>query len=128
MPVKPHNPEGLFPQYGNYHHGVEVTGDSRLLFLSGLNGFQSDGVTMPESFDDQAELIWTYMGKILASADMDYGHIVSLRIYLASPDYDEANMRIRKKFMGERRTALTVICCQLLEPGWKIEIEAVAAS
>lgn len=82
---------------------------------------------MPESFDAQAELIWQYMGKILQSADMTYGNIVNLRFYLASPEYDAPNMKIRKKYMGEHRTSLTTVCCQLLEPGWKLEIEAVAA-
>jgi len=82
---------------------------------------------MPESFEDQADLIWRYIGTILNSADMDYGNIINLRFYLADPKYDEPNMRARRKYMGEQRTSLTTICCQLLEPQWKLEIEAVAA-
>jgi enamine deaminase RidA (YjgF/YER057c/UK114 family) len=31
------------------------------------------------------------------------------------------------KYLGNNQPALTVVCCQLLEPRWKLEIEAVAA-
>jgi enamine deaminase RidA (YjgF/YER057c/UK114 family) len=126
--VKKHNPADLFPQYNNYSHAIEVTGDSRILFISGLNGYEADGVAMPESFADQARLIWTYIGSILESAGMGYENIVSLRTYLAHPDYDEPNIAMRKEFLGNNAPASTVICCQLLETGWKLEIEAVAAT
>jgi len=35
---------------------------------------------------------------------------------------------LRKKYLGSNQPASTVICCQLLETKWKLEIEAVAAS
>lgn len=127
MPVIQHNPDKLYPQYQNYSHAVEIKGESRLLIISGLNGYQRDGQTMPESFEEQAELIWQHLGAILESANMTYRNLVSLRFYLASPDYDEANMRLRKKYLGDHTTALTVVCAQLLDPKWKVEIEAMAA-
>jgi 2-iminobutanoate/2-iminopropanoate deaminase len=40
----------------------------------------------------------------------------------------EANVRMRSKHLGEHAVALTVICCPLLDPKWKLEIEAVAAA
>jgi 2-iminobutanoate/2-iminopropanoate deaminase len=122
-----HNPAALYPQYQNYSHAVEIHSGSRLLIISGLNGYQSDGKTMPESFEEQAELIWQHLGAILASASMTYRNIVSLRFYLASPDYDEPNVRLHKKYLGDHHTALTVVCAQLLDPRWKIEVEAMAA-
>lgn len=82
---------------------------------------------MPESFEEQARLIWKYIELVLKSADMDFENIINLRFFLASPEYDEPNMRIRKEFLGEHRTSLTTICCQLLESSWKLEIEAIAA-
>ena len=98
-----------------------------MLFISGLNGYLADGKTMPDSFEEQGELIWRYIGVILKSAGMTYENIVSLRTYLASPDYDEPNVRLRVKYLGNNRPASTVICCQLLESRWKLEIEAIAA-
>jgi enamine deaminase RidA (YjgF/YER057c/UK114 family) len=128
MPVINHNPSELFPQYRAYSHGVEVRAGARLLFISGLNGYEADGKTMPESFDEQAELIWQHIRAILRSADMDVRNIVSLRTYLADPADDEANVRMRVKHLGDHECALTVVCCRLLEPRWRLEIEAVAAA
>ena len=128
MTIIQHNPKDLFPPYRNYSHAVEVTGNSRLLFISGLNGYWPDGTTMPDSFKEQGELIWKHIGSILAAADMSYANIVSLRTYLASPEYDEPNVQLRMKYLGNNHPASTVICCQLLETKWKLEIEAVAAA
>ena len=127
MPITKHNPKELFPPYRNYSHAVEVSGDSRLLFISGLNGYLSDGKTMPDSFEEQGEIIWGHIGSILKSANMTYANIVSLRTYLASPEYDEPNVKLRMKYLMDNHPASTVICCQLLESKWKLEIEAVAA-
>ena len=128
MPITKHNPAQLFPPYRNYSHAIEVSANSRLLYISGLNGYLADGTTMPDSFEEQGELIWGYIGVILASADMTYDNIVSLRTYLSSPEYDEPNVKLRMKYLGSNQPASTVICCQLLEPKWKLEIEAIAAA
>ena len=127
MPLIPHNPPTLFPPYRGYVHAMEVGGGSRLLFISGLNGFERDGTTMPESFEAQAELIWSHIRAILASAGMELTNLVSLRTYLAGPEYDDANGRMREQQLGSHRVSSTVVCCQLLDPRWKLEIEAVAA-
>jgi 2-iminobutanoate/2-iminopropanoate deaminase len=127
MALKAHNPPGVFPPYRAYSHAMEVTAGSRLLFISGLNGYEPDGRTMPGSFEEQAELVWTHLRAILHGAGMDLGCLVSLRFYLADPKYDEANVRLRQKHLGSHRPALTVVCARLLEPAWKIEVEAVAA-
>ena len=72
-----HDPSNLFPPYRGYVHALEVPAGSRLLFISGLNGFEQDGSTMPESFEDQAELIW----KTLIDWNVNYekGIIVARR-------------------------------------------------
>ena len=128
MAIIPHNPPGLFPPYRGYVHAAEAVGGSRLLFISGLNGFEEDGTTMPESFEDQADLIWKHIRTILSSAGMEVSNLVSLRTYLADPKYDEANAQMRTRQLGSHRVAATVVCCQLLEPRWKLEVEAVAAA
>lgn len=127
MPVIHHNPGGVFPPYRNYSHAVEIKGNSSLLIISGLNGYLPDGQSMPESFEEQGELIWQHIGTILKSAGMDYQNIVSIRTYLADPSFDEANVQLRVKYLGSNRPALTVIVSQLLEKKWKLEVEVMAA-
>lgn len=127
MPVILHNPPGVFPPYRSYSHAAEVRGDARLLVISGLNGYEADGKTMPESFEAQGDLVWQHLGTILRSAGMGYSDLISLRTYLAAPAYDEANVQLRMKYLGAHRPASTVVCCQMLEPAWKLELEAMAA-
>jgi 2-iminobutanoate/2-iminopropanoate deaminase len=127
VPVIKHNPEKVYPQYQSYSHAIEVSSGSRLLIISGLNGYLADGKSMPETFEEQGEMIWRHLGTILESAQMSYQNLVSIRFYLASPEFDEANVRLRRKYLGSHQPALTVICCQLLDPNWKLEVEAMAA-
>ena len=127
MSIIKHNPEGLFPPYRNYSHAVEIKGNSSLLIISGLNGYLADGRSMPESFEEQGEIIWQHIGTILKSAGMDYQDIVSVRTYLADPSNDEANVQLRIKYLGSNHPALTVVCCTLLEKKWKLEVEVMAA-
>jgi len=127
VPVIKHNPEKMYPQYKNYSHAIEVGNSSRLLIISGLNGYLPDGKSMPETFEEQGEIIWKYMGMILESANMGYQNLISIRTYLAGPEFDEANVVLRRKYLGGHQPALTVVCCQLLDPRWKLEVEAMAA-
>src|ERR1044072_5581710 len=95
-----HNPAELFPPYPGYVHATEIVDGSRLLFISGLNGYEQDGATMPESFEEQAELIWKHIRTLLASAGMDITNLVSLRTYLSDSKYDEANALMRARQLG----------------------------
>lgn len=128
MGIKKHNPGSLYPKYLGYSHAIEVSSGSRTLFISGLNGYQSDGKTMPESFEDQSEVIWSHLRSILASASMGIQNLVLLRTYLASPEYRVSDARIRKKHLGDHEVALTVVSATLLHPSWKLEVEAVASA
>ena len=127
MPILQHNPPELFPPYRCYTHATEIRGNARLLIISGLNGYLQDGRTMPESFEEQADVIWTHIGSVLRAADMTYANLVQLRTYLADPKYDEPNVLMRVKYLGSHSVSSTVICCQLLDPRWKLEVEAMAA-
>jgi enamine deaminase RidA (YjgF/YER057c/UK114 family) len=125
--IIPHNPPGLFPPYAGYAHAVEVPPGARTLYVSGLNGFERDGVTMPPDFEGQASLVWRHLGTALSAAGMGYDDLVSLRFYLASAADDPANVALIRQHLGDHRACRTVVVQQLLEPEWLVEIEAVAA-
>jgi enamine deaminase RidA (YjgF/YER057c/UK114 family) len=127
MTIRTHSPAGVYEPYANYVHAVEVPAGARTLYVSGLNGYPPDGSAMPESFDDQAQLVWQHLATILASADMTYDDLVSLRFYLADPAFDPADVAALKRYLGQHSAARTVVCAQLLEPTWLIEVEAIAA-
>jgi len=122
-----HNPPGLFSPYAGYAHAVEVPPGARTLFISGLNGYELDGMTMPGDFAGQARLIWRHLGTLLSAANMGYDDLVSLRFFLASAADDPENVALIKEHLGDHRSCRTVVVQQLLEPEWLVEIEAIAA-
>ena len=128
MTIRHHSPSEVFPPHAIYAHAVEVAAGARLLFVSGLNGYERDGVTMPADFEGRAELIWSHLERILSEANMSIENLVSLRFYLAAPAHDPANVAVLKRRLGSHRAARTVVCAGLLEPGWLVEIEAIAAA
>lgn len=128
MKTTRHNPADLYPKYLGYSHAIEVGSGSRMLFISGLNGYESDGKTMPESFEDQSELIWRHLTSILRSAGMGVGNLVFLRTFLANPEFRVADAKIRKRHLGDHEVGLTVVAATLLNPAWKLEVEAVASA
>lgn len=128
MNVKKHNPAGLYPPYVGYAHAIEVPAGARTLHISGLNGYEADGKTIPEGFEEQSDLIWRHLKAILSSAGMGVENLVFLRTYLASPEYKEENKRIRKKHLGDHQVGITVVAATLLVPEWKLEVEAVASA
>jgi enamine deaminase RidA (YjgF/YER057c/UK114 family) len=127
MPITTHNPANVFPPYANYAHAVEVPAGARTLYISGLNGYESDGTTMPADFAGQVELIWRHLETVLAQAGMAVHDLVSLRFYLASAAHDPENVEILRRRLGSHACARTVVCQELLEPEWLVEVEAVAA-
>jgi enamine deaminase RidA (YjgF/YER057c/UK114 family) len=127
MAITPHNPTGVFPPYTNYAHAVEVPAGARTLYISGLNGFEEDGASMPADFAGQAALVWRHLGVVLGAAGMTYADLVSLRFFLASATDDPTNVAILNAHLGDHVAARTVVVQQLLEPAWLVEVEAIAA-
>jgi len=127
MPITTHNPADVFPAYANYAHAVEVPAGARTLYISGLNGYESDGTTMPADFAGQVELLWRHLETVLAQAGMTVDNLVSLRFFLASAAHDPENVEILRRHLGDHACARTVVCQELLEPEWLVEVEAIAA-
>ena len=125
--VTPYNPDTLFPPYAGYAHAVEVPPGARTLYISGLNGYEPDGTTIPPDFEGQARLAWQHLGEALAAAGMTYSGLVLLRFFLASAEDDPANVALVRGHFGGHVACRTVVVQQLLEPEWGVEVEAVAA-
>jgi RimJ/RimL family protein N-acetyltransferase len=125
--VTAYNPATLFPPYTGYAHAVEVPSGARTLYVSGLNGYEPDGTSMPADFEGQARLVWRHLGSALASAGMTYADLVQLRFYLASAEDDPTNVALIREHLGDHVACRTVVVQQLLEPEWRLEVEAVAA-
>jgi 2-iminobutanoate/2-iminopropanoate deaminase len=112
---------------GGYAQAVEVTGARTLLFVSGQIPVDRDG-GVPPDFASQCRLAWANVAAQLAAAGMGLDNLVKVTIFLADRAHAMENREVRKAVLGERKLAMTVIITGIFDPGWLLEIEAVAAS
>jgi 2-iminobutanoate/2-iminopropanoate deaminase len=127
MEMKTHDPSAIFAPVGPYTHGLEVVEARRLLFITGTMGLDKSGKA-PDGIEAQCALAWRNIGAILEHAGMGVRNLVKVTCYLADRTYRDANMRARAAALGDHRVATTVIAAALLEDGWLVEIEAIAAA
>ena len=91
-------------------------------------GVAPDGST-ETGFEAQCRRAFSNIAACLQDAEMDFGHVVMLRIYILDRA-DLASLRqIRAEFFGDRQFPSTlVIVSGLVNPDWKVELEVVAAA
>lgn len=118
--------DGIYAATDDYVHAMEVSGAQRLLFISGTMGLDASG-NAPERLEDQLDLIWSNLRRILAEAGMTTDNVVRLTSYLRDASYAQANEDARLAALGDRRVPTTAIVVQTLDPAWLVEIEAIAA-
>jgi 2-iminobutanoate/2-iminopropanoate deaminase len=127
MQMKTHDPDAIFAPVGPYTHGLEVVEARRLLFITGTMGLDMNGKA-PDGIEAQCALAWRNIGAILEHAGMSTRNLVKVTCYLADRKYREVNMHARAAALGDHRVATTVVAAALLEDGWLVEIEAIAAA
>ena len=110
-----------------YPQALEVSGSSRLLFISGQIPVAPDGQTR-QTFADQCRQAWSNVEAQLRAAGMTVGNLVKVNIFLADRAFVLENRAIRLEMLGDHQPALTVIITGIFDESWLIEIEAVAAA
>ena len=127
MNSAPRNPAKVPSPVGGYSQGLDVSGLSRLLFVSGQIP-ETAGGDVPADFDAQCRQVWANIVAVLEDAGLSLDNLVKVTTFLTDRDQAEANGRIRREVLGERRPALTVMVAHTLESPWLLEIEAIAAA
>lgn len=111
---------------GGYAQAALLEPGRSLLFVSGQIPVDTAG-EVPVDFATQCRLVWRNIAAQLAAADMDLSHLVKVTTFLSDRAYREENSAIRREILGGHAPALTVIVCDIYDPAWLLEIEAVAA-
>jgi 2-iminobutanoate/2-iminopropanoate deaminase len=123
----------------NQSHGWDLSSDPRLcsrdggardtalLFISGTMGLDETGKA-GGSLDEQLNLIWSNLRRILAEADMTVDNIMRQTSYLRDPSFAEQNQDARVAALGGRRIPTTTIAVQTLIEDWLVEIEIIAVA
>ncbi len=127
MSLRLHNPETVTAPLGRYSHVVEVPVGAGLLFLSGQVPVARDGTVTP-TLAGQADQVYSNIVAVLAARGAAPTSIIKLTTFLTEDDDgDDCVRKARAKYLGEHRPASTaVFVSRLVDPAWKIEIDAVA--
>jgi enamine deaminase RidA (YjgF/YER057c/UK114 family) len=104
---------------------VAVEGHQRLLFISGQVPVDSDG-RVPEAFADQADQAWRNVDAQLRAAGMTRDDLVKVTVFLADRAHALGNREARRRYLGDRAIAMSVVIVGIFDAAWLLEIEAIA--
>lgn len=116
MKLVAHTPEdGIYSATPDYIHAVEAVGARRQLFISGTMGLDMSGRPL-DGIDDQLEMIWRNIGRILKAASMTEDNIVHVRSFLTDRSHADSNARYRMQALQGRPVAVTSVIVATLDP------------
>lgn len=101
-----------------------VAGDR--VYVAGTAPIPPDGAAPPAGAYDQARLCLQIIGSALERAGSGLEHVVRTRVYVTDAVHFEEVGRAHGEVFGEIRPANTTVVTSLLDPAWKVEIEADA--
>jgi len=111
---------------GGYSQAVKLTDFKTLLFISGQIPVSGDD-KVPESFEDQARLVWRNIDAQLKAAGMSKADLVKVTTFLADRHHTMANREIRSEYLGAVAPAMSVVIAAIFDEKWLLEVEAIAA-
>jgi 2-iminobutanoate/2-iminopropanoate deaminase len=120
------NPETIHPPVGRYVHQIEVSGESRMLFMAGQVGKELDG-TVPADPVDQLDVALQNVLNNLAAADFEVSDLVKITTYVVG-EIDAARRReVLERRLGDHvSTSTLVFVAKLAAPEYVVEIDAWA--
>ena len=121
------NPQNVHKPLGSYSHQIEVTGNERMLILSGQVGMREDG-SVPEDPLEQIDVALENIFRNLRAANMDVKDIVKLTYYLVG-EIDTAKRRelVASKLQGHQPCSTLMYVAALATPVYRVEIDAWAS-
>jgi 2-iminobutanoate/2-iminopropanoate deaminase len=121
------NPHDVHRPVGGYTHQIEITGNERMLVLSGQVGMRADG-TIPEDPLEQIDIALENIFRNLRAANMDVKDIIKLTYYLVG-EIDTARRRelTAAKMEGHKPCSTLLYVARLATPELRVEIDAWAS-
>ncbi|MCR6500952.1 RidA family protein [Shinella sp. CPCC 101442] len=111
---------------GGYSQAVKIEDFKTLLFISGQIPV-SDDDKVPETFEDQARLVWRNIDAQLKAAGMAKADLVKVTTFLSDRHHATANREIRSDYLGTIAPAMSVVIASIFDEKWLLEVEAIAA-
>lgn len=101
-----------------------VVGDR--VHVAGTAPIPADGAPTPESAYDQARVCLDLIAEALGRAGSGLEHVVRTNLFITDAEHWPEVSRAHGEAFGDVRPAATCVVAGLLDPSWKVEIEAEA--
>jgi len=120
------NPGTVHAPLGRYVHQIEVSGESRMLFLAGQVGVALDG-TVPADPIEQLGVALDNIVRNLEAAGFEPADLVKLTTYVVG-EMDAAGRRAQlDRVLGPHVTTSTLVyVAALASPDYKVEVDGWA--
>jgi 2-iminobutanoate/2-iminopropanoate deaminase len=123
---QPRNPDSVHAPLGRYVHQIEVSGESRMLFLSGQLGVEADG-SLPEDPVAQLGVALENVLRNLEAAGFEPTDLVKVTTYVVGEMDPAARRAELDRILGDHiSTSTLVFVAGLAAPQYKVEIDAWA--
>ena len=96
------------------------------VYVAGTAPIPPDGSPPPDDAYEQARLCLRIIGGALEQAGSGLEQVVRTRVYLTDPAHADAVGRAHGEVFSEIRPASTMVVTRLLDPAWKVEMDADA--
>jgi enamine deaminase RidA (YjgF/YER057c/UK114 family) len=96
------------------------------VYVAGTAPIPADGSPPPDDAYEQARLCLRIIGGALESAGVGFEQVVRTRVYVTDAGHADAVGRAHGEVFSEIRPASTMVVTKLLDPAWKVEIDADA--
>ncbi|MCZ8183328.1 MAG: RidA family protein [Beijerinckiaceae bacterium] len=124
----PVNPPSIREPFAHYSHGLLVEAPQRMLFASGQLGIGPDDA-IPEDVEAQAVLCFENIRAILATAGMDFSHVVRFTGFVTDRAHFPVYGAVRSRYVSSNAYASTlVIVSGFTRPEFKVEVEVTAVA
>ena len=121
------NPRGVQAN-PNYSHIAQIAGASNIVFVSGQVGTRNDN-SIPESFEEQVEAVFSKIAVALDAAGLNMGHIAKITTFLTNETDLTAYRAAAARHLPTPPPASSLVFVKaLILPALRVEVEAVAVS
>ncbi len=116
------------PAPETYHHGIEISGPTRTLYIAGQIGTLADG-SIPTGIADQADAVFANMKLVLDEAGMTFADIVKTTVFLTNPADRAGFSEVRARYFASAKPTSTLLyVAGLARPEMVVEVEAIAVA
>jgi 2-iminobutanoate/2-iminopropanoate deaminase len=125
--IEPYAATGIYDP-PSYAQAIKVTGAQSILFIAGQVAYDDKGEPEhPRDFPAQARAVFRALKAQVEAGGGTMDNIVKVNSYLTDIRYRTELIPIREEFFGPRMPPFTQVAVAALgQPGWLIEVEAIA--